>query len=53
MASPAPSSDDADRAALGRTVAQTFHADLACLACADAVDHALRRTPSITEVHVN
>lgn len=54
MVSP-ESSSDRERPALKETeiAMHTFHADLACLACADAVDHALRHTPAITDVHVN
>jgi Cu2+-exporting ATPase len=49
--SPTPPSDTTAGARSG-TATRTFHADLACLACAEAVEHALRRTPSIADVHV-
>jgi cation transport ATPase len=52
MTSPT-SSPEAERAALGGTAAQTFQADLACVACAEAVERALRQTPHVTGVHVD
>jgi Cu2+-exporting ATPase len=34
-------------------VSKTFHADLACLGCAEAVERALRANPHVTDVHVD
>jgi Cu2+-exporting ATPase len=47
------SAPEAERVAPGGTAAQTFQADLACVACAEAVERALRGTPHITGVHVD
>ena len=37
----------------GQTVTVAFHAEFACVSCAEAVDRALRTSPHITDVRVD
>lgn len=44
---------ESNHGADGGTVAQTFHADFACLTCAETVERALRDNPHISDIHVD
>jgi Cu2+-exporting ATPase len=53
MTTPAPHTAHGGHSNRSASVTSTFQADLACVACAEAVERALRHTPHITRVHVN